>query len=203
MCAWWTQRAGSSGGEGLDEPAALAAFFARLVVGVTRIGLEAGPLSLVCAETRHLKAVFSATVNKSDRDDARGIAWLVRANLIRPVHVKTVPSREKRMLLANRRFVLKQLCNAEANIRGTLRNFGRKVGKVTRRGLEARVLALVAERPALAHLVKPMLRARAALQAEYVRLHRMMPEAVRGVGYRMPGGQARCSAPSRHRSQVG
>lgn len=128
-----------------------------------------------------MKAVLSATVNKSDRDDARGIAQLVRANLIRPVHVKTVASQEKRMLLANRRFMLKQLCDAESHIRGTLRNFGLKVGKVTRRGLEARVLALVAERPVLALSVKPMLRARAALLAEYVRLHRMMLEAVRAA----------------------
>ncbi|MDE0331920.1 MAG: IS110 family transposase [Nitrospinae bacterium] len=168
----------------LSEPAALAAFFARLEVGVTRICLEAGPLSqwlhdglaeaglpVVCAETRQLKAVLSATVNKSDRDDARGIAQLVRVNLIRPVHVKTVSSQEKRMLHANRRFMLKQLCDAEANICGTLRNFGLKVGKVTRRGLEARVLGLVAE--------WPMLRARAALLAEFVRLHRMMLETVR------------------------
>ena len=145
-----------------SEPAALAAFFTGLDFGVTRICLEAGPLSqwlhdglaeaglpVVCAETRQLKAVLSATVNKSDRDDARGIAQLVRANLIRPVHVKTVSSQEKRMLLANRRFMLKQLCDAEANIRGTLRNFGLKMGKVTRRGLETRVLGLVAERPAL------------------------------------------------------
>ena len=50
---------------------------------------------MVCAETRQLKAVLSATVNKSDRDDARGIAQLLRANLIRPVHVKTVSSQEK------------------------------------------------------------------------------------------------------------
>ena len=175
-----------------SEPAALAAFFTGLTFDVTRICLEAGPLSqwlhdglaeaglpVVCAETRQLKAVLSATVNKSDRDDARGIAQLVRANLIRPVHVKTVSSQEKRMLLANRRFMLKQLCDAEAHIRGTLRNFGLKVGKVTRRGLEARVLGLVAGRPVLARLVAPMLRARSALLAEYVRLHRMMLEAVR------------------------
>ncbi len=175
-----------------SEPAALAAFFTGLDFGVKRICLEAGPLSqwlhdglaeaglpVVCAETRQLKAVLSATVNKSDRDDARGIAQLVRANLIRPVHVKTVSSQEKRMLLANRRFMLKQLCDAEAHIRGTLRNFGLKMGKVSRRGLEARVGGLVADRPELARLVAPMLRARSALLAEYVRLHRMMLEAVR------------------------
>ena len=176
----------------LSEPEALVAFFSGLDVNVTRIALEAGPLSqwlhdglteaglpVVCAETRQLKAVLSATVNKSDRNDARGIAQMVRVNMLRPVHVKTVSSQEKRMPLTNRKFMLKQLCDAEANIRGTLRNFGLKVGKVSRRGLEARILELVADRAALACLVEPMLRARAELMIAFNGLHKMMLDAVR------------------------
>ena len=129
-----------------SEPDALAAFFAELGVDMTRICLEAGPLSqwlydglaeaglpVVCAETRQLKAVLSTTLNKSDRNDARGIAQMVRVDMIRPVHVKTISSQHRRMLLTNRKFMLKQLCDAEGNIRGTLRNFVMKVGKVTRR----------------------------------------------------------------------
>ena len=151
----------------LSEPDALVAFFVELGVDVTRIGLEAGPLSqwphdglaeaglpVVCAETRQLKAVLSATVNKSDRNDARGIAQMVRVNLIRPVHVKTVSSQEKRLLLTKHKLMLKQLCDAEANIRGTLRNFGLKVGKVGRGRLEARILELIDDRAALACLVE-------------------------------------------------
>ena len=82
----------------LSEPDALVAFFAEPKMDVTRICLEAGPLSqwlyeglaeaglpVVCAETRQLKAVLSATVNKSDRNDARGIAQMVRVDMIRPV----------------------------------------------------------------------------------------------------------------------
>ena len=177
----------------LSEPDALVAFFSELGVDVTRIALEAGPLSqwlhdglaeadlpVVCAETRQLQAVLSATVNKSDRNDARGIAQMVRVNLIRPVHVKTLSSQHRRMLLTNRKFMLKQLCDAEANIRGTLRNFGLKVGKVSRRGFEARVLELVDDRATLACVVEPMLRARAALLAGFDRLHRMVLDAVRG-----------------------
>ena len=126
-----------------SEPEALAAFFAELDVEIARIALEAGPLSqwlhdgldeaglpVVCAETRHLQAVLSAAANKSDRNDARGIAQMVRTGLIRPVHVKTVASQEKRMLLAYLRFMLRQLCETEAIIRGILRNFGLKLGKV-------------------------------------------------------------------------
>ena len=176
----------------LSEPDALVAFFAEPRMDMTRICLEAGPLSqwlyeglaeaglpVVCAETRLLKAVLSATVNKSDRNDARGIAQMVRVNMIRPVHVKTMSSQHSWMLLTNRNFMLKQLCDAEGNIRGTLRNFGLKVGKITRGRFEARVLHLVDDRAALARLVEPMLRARAELMAAFNQLHEMMLDAVR------------------------
>lgn len=176
----------------LSEPDALVSFFAELDVDMTRIGLEAGPLSqwlydglaeaglpAVCAETRRLQAVLSATVNKSDRNDARGIAQMVRADLIRSVHVKTVSSQEKRMLLTNRKFMVKQLCDAESNIRGTLRNFGLKVGKVSRGRFEARIRDLIDDQTALASMVEPMLRARAELLAAFNVLHKMVLDAVR------------------------
>ena len=70
---------------------------------LVRIGLEAGPLSqwlfrgltdaglpVTCIETRHTKAFLKAQINKSDRNDARGIAQMMRVNLLRPVHVKTL-----------------------------------------------------------------------------------------------------------------
>ena len=81
-----------------SEPTVLVAIFGNLDKKLTRIALEAGPLSqwlydgmaeaglpVICADARHLKAVLSATVNKTDRNDARGIAQRVRANMIRPV----------------------------------------------------------------------------------------------------------------------
>jgi transposase len=64
-----------------------------------RVGLEAGPLSqwlfsglveaglpAICIETRHAKAFLKAQVNKTDRNDAQGIAQMMRVNLFRPVH---------------------------------------------------------------------------------------------------------------------
>ena len=159
---------------------------------MTRICLEAGPLSqwlhdglaeaglpVACAETRQLKAVLSATVNKSDRNDARGIAQMLRVNMIRPVHVKTVSSQEKRMLLTNRKFMLKQLCDTESHIRGTLRNFGLKVGQVSRGRFETRIRELVEDRAALTCLVQPLLRARAELLTAFNELHSMMLHQVR------------------------
>ena len=83
-----------------------------------RIGLEAGLLSqwlfnglaeaglpVVCIETRHTKAFLKAQVNKSDRSDARGIAQMMRVNLFRPVHVKTLTSQKRRVLLTARKLL--------------------------------------------------------------------------------------------------
>ena len=49
---------------------------------------------MVCVETRHMQAVLKAQINKTDRNDARGIAQMMRVGLYRPVHVKT--SRHRR-----------------------------------------------------------------------------------------------------------
>jgi len=112
-----------------------------------RIGLEAGPLSqwlfeglaqaglpVVCIETCHAKAFLKAQVNKSDRTDARGIAQMMRVNLFRPVHVKTLSSQKRRALLTARKLLHKLLQEkalaVENDIRGLLRNFGLKVGAV-------------------------------------------------------------------------
>src|SRR5437870_1004860 len=87
-----------------SEPAALLAVLKNLAYHFKRIGLEAGPLSqwlfsalaeaglpVICVETRHMQAVLKAQINKTDRNDARGIAQMMRAGLYRPVHVKALP----------------------------------------------------------------------------------------------------------------
>jgi len=86
-----------------------------------RIGLEAGPLSqwlfeglaraglpVICIETRHTKAFLKAQPNKSDRNDARGIAQMMRVHLYRAVHVKTLTSQKRRALLTVRKLFTKQ-----------------------------------------------------------------------------------------------
>src|ERR671918_1832826 len=108
-----------------------------------RIGLEAGPLSqwlygelaeaglpVICIETRHIRAVLEAQVNKTDRNDARGIAQMMRVGLFRPVHVKTLQSQQRRMLLTTRKLLQSKMLDLENDLRGTLKNFGFKVGKI-------------------------------------------------------------------------
>ena len=82
----------------------------------------------MCVATRHMKAVLKAQqVNKSDRNDARGIAQMMRVGLYKPVHVKTLVSQQERMLLTSRKVLRDKLQDMENELRGTLRNFGLRV----------------------------------------------------------------------------
>ena len=121
-----------------------------------RIGLEAGPLSqwlysalaeaglpVICVETRHMRAVLQAQINKTDRNDARGIAQMMRVRLYRPVHGKTLRSQKLRMLLTHRKLLQSKGIAIDNDLRGTLRNFGLKVGMVGTVKFEARIKELV------------------------------------------------------------
>jgi hypothetical protein len=96
-----------------SEPEALLALLDDWRGELKRIGLEAGTLSqwlwsglaeaglpAICVETRRMHAVLKAhtALNKTDRNDARGIAQMMRVGLYRPVHVKTERSQKLRML---------------------------------------------------------------------------------------------------------
>ena len=77
-----------------------------------------------------MRAVLKAQINKTDRNDARGMAQMMRVGLYRPVHVKTLRSQKLRMLLTHRQLLLSKAIALENDLRGTLRNFGLKVGMV-------------------------------------------------------------------------
>src|SRR5439155_2422469 len=81
----------------------------------------------------------SAQISKSDRNDASGIAQMMRVGLYRPVHVKTLASQKRRMLLTSRQLLQAKALDIENDLRGTLRNFGLKVGMVGTVKFEARI----------------------------------------------------------------
>ena len=170
-----------------SEPEALARFFGQVGVPVTRIGLEAGPLSqwlhaglseagfeVVLLETRHVKAALSAMVVKTDRKDARGIAQLLRMGWFRPVHRKTMDAQEVRALLVGRKLLQSKLRDVELSIRGILRGFGLKLGEVSKGKFAARVRELAAGQAMLEKVTEAMLTARESLLAEFMTLHRRM-----------------------------
>ena len=127
-----------------------------------------------------MKALLTAQqINKSDRNDARGIAQMMRVGLFKPVHVKTLASQERRMLLTSRKLLQRKLLDVEADLRGTLRNFGLKVGVVSRGRFEARIRELVEGFPRLAAIVGPMLAVRRVMREQFAVLHRMLLGLVR------------------------
>lgn len=175
------------------EPGDLVRLLTSIGGDYGRIGIEAGPLSqwlvnglaeaglpVICVETQHMNSLLKAQqVNKSDRHDARGIAQMMRVGLFKPVHVKTLASQEKRMLLTGRKLLQRKMLDIEFDLRGTLRNFGLKVGVVGTAGFEAHVRDLVAGMSSLSAIVEPLLTVRRVLRQEFARLHKMLLEVVR------------------------
>jgi transposase len=106
-------------GKVASEPDDLRAWIIAADLTLTRLGLEAGPLSpwlhvglraaglpATCIETRRMKGATAAMAIKTDRNDARAIAHAMRTGWFTAVQVKTPESQKLRMLLSNRRVLL-------------------------------------------------------------------------------------------------
>lgn len=178
-----------------SDPSAIARYLWPWKDELTRVGLEAGSLSpwlwaelrrrgvaAICIETRHMKAYAKASPVKTDRRDARLIALAMRAGLYRAVHVKSETSQKVRLALSARQVLLRQARQLQGKIRGDLKPFGIRLGKVGSGGFAARVKACLAEDNELWLLVEPLLMARAALLAEVRSFDRRLGRAARTNG---------------------
>src|SRR5262249_48270373 len=176
-----------------SEPEALLQVLTNTIYRFKRVGLEAGPLSqwlysvlaeaglpVICVETRHMRAVLKAQIiNKTDRNDARGMAQMMRAGLYWPVHVKTLRSQKLRVLLTHRKLLQSKAIAIENDLRATLRNFGLKVGMVGTMKFETRIRELVESLPDLAVLVEPLLIVRQVVREQLGILHSRLLAIVR------------------------
>jgi transposase len=175
-----------------SEPEALIAWFRSSGFDLERIGLEAGPLSqwlfaalrearlaVELLETRHVRKAFEAMPVKSDRNDARGIAQLMRLGWFRPVHCKSPSAQETRSLLTARKLVQSKLLDIENSLRGILRGFGLKVGKTTQREFAGRINELVAGHPRLQMIAGALLAVREALRKEFAAFEKQTRRMVR------------------------
>lgn len=175
-----------------SEPQALAAFFAACGMRMERIGLEACSLTAwlhgglteaglpaICIEARQAKAAMGAMPNKTDRNDARGIAQIMRTGWYRAVHVKSAACRSWRALLTARRMVLNKRRDVENGIRALLREVGLKVGTPSRKDFPARVRELAAGDLVLASLAESLLSVVAVMTQETDRLTKRVLDEVR------------------------
>lgn len=178
-----------------SEPEALIAWFGSLGLELKRIGLEAGPLSqwlfagmkaagltVELLETRHVRAAFKTMPIKTDRNDARGIAQLMRLGWFRPVHCKSVEAQEVRALLTARKLVQSKRVDIEMSLRGILRGFGLKVGPTTPKRFAGRIRELVAGHATLQTVAEALLAAHVVLLRELEGFERRVRRIAREDG---------------------
>jgi transposase len=175
-----------------SEPEALVAFFEACGMAMERIGLEACSLSAwlhagltqaglpaICIEARQAKAAMGAMPNKTDRNDARGIAQIMRTGWYRAVHVKSPSCRSWRALLTARRLVLNKRRDVENGVRALLREAGLKLGTPSRKDFSARVRELAGDDPVLAGLSESLLSVIEIMNQEVDRLTKRVLDEVK------------------------
>ncbi|TWB23426.1 transposase [Nitrospirillum amazonense] len=169
-------------------PEAIAAFIRERAGEVDRIGLETGPLAVwlwnelrafslpaICIDARHAKAGLSMMINKTDRNDAVGLAQIMRTGWFRQVHVKSGASHVTRALLTSRGLLVGMRGDIDNQVRGLLKTFGilfgKRVGGFMKRAEELLAGELSAS-PELSKLVGTLLKTRAELQSRISDLDR-------------------------------
>ena len=175
-----------------SEPDVLVAFFKTCGMAMERVGLEACSLTAwlhqgltaagiaaVCIETRQAKAAMGAMPNKTGRNDARGIAQIMRTGWYRAVHVKHPSCRSWRALLTARRMVLNKRRDVENGVRALLREVGLKVGTPSRKDFPAQVRELAAGDAVLTGLVDALLSVIDVMTREAEKLTKRVLDEVR------------------------
>ena len=168
-----------------SDPDAICNFIRTAAANLARIGLETGATStwlwtelkkrglpVVCIDARHAKAALKMQINKSDRNDAAGIARIMQTGWYKEVRVKDLDSHAVRALLASRALLVELKRDLENQIRGLLKNFGLVIGRAKMSTFTTRATKLIDGRPELAAAIEPLLKARDALAGQIEGLDR-------------------------------
>jgi len=162
-----------------SEPEAIAAFARLYAPNVVRIGIETGPtttwlwtelkrlgLPVICIDARHAKAVLKMQINKSDRNDAAGIARIMQTGWFKEVRVKNLDSHAVKALLTSRALLVKIKRDLENQVRGLLKNLGFVIGRAKFNVFAVRAEELIEGHPELTAAVAPLLMARKAIEQQ-------------------------------------
>jgi transposase len=187
-------QAGSVVREGVvdSDPELIAAFVRSKAPGALRIGLETGPtttwlwtelkrlgLPVICIDARHAKAVLKMQINKSDRNDAAGIARIMQTGWFKEVRVKDIDSHLVKALLVSRALLVKIKRDLENQIRGLLKNLGLVIGRAKFNVFTVRSEELIEDRPELVAVIRPLLAARKAIEEQVGDLDRKILQLAR------------------------
>jgi transposase len=176
-----------------SEPAAIAAFIRAQAPQVVKVGFETGPLAawhwhelkqlglpVVCLDARHAKAALACQINKTDRNDAFGLAQLVRMGWYREVQVKSYGSHYVRAALRVRALLVRSRCDFENQVRGLLKIFGLRLGKTGRKGFAKRMAELLEKQPELEALVAALLKVRETIVEQIATLDAGLQRIAKG-----------------------
>ena len=162
-----------------STPKAIASAVKQHSPHAVRIGLESGQLSnwlfqelqaaglpVICVDARHAKAALSLKVNKTDANDAVGLAQIMRVGWYREVTVKSLDCQAVRALLVARAQIVSQITTLKNSVRGILKTFGRVLPKGLRSQFPVRVRAAIDGHPVLEAIIEPTLRVLEAARAQ-------------------------------------
>ena len=127
-------------------------------------GLRELGVAAVCIESRQAHhALQSLRANKTDRNDARGLAQLARTGFYKETHVKSLPAHAVRALIAARKKLVGQRLTIENQIRGLVIVFGERLPRGKTKAFRDQVLALSAGVPGLSSALRGLIDARDAI----------------------------------------
>src|SRR5271156_630080 len=160
-----------------SDPEAISVYVRSKAPDALRIGLETGPTStwlwtelkrlglpVICIDARHAKAALKMQINKSDRNDAVGIARIMQCGWYKEVRVKGLDSHAIKALLVSRSLLVKIKRDLENQVRGLLKNLGLVMGRAKMNVFVVGAVELIEGRPELAAAVEPLLKAREAVE---------------------------------------
>lgn len=170
-----------------SDPDMIAEYVNAHASSVRRVGLESGPTSvwlwrelatrslpMICIDARHAQATLSMQINKSDRNDAVGIARIMQTGWYREVEMKSSHSHTTRGLLNSRALLVKMKRDLENQIRGSLKTFGLVIGRAKGGVFTTRAQALLQDEPGLVSYVQPLLDARESIRQQLRTLDRQV-----------------------------
>jgi len=134
---------------------------------------------VICIDARHAKAVLKMQINKSDRNDAIGIARIMQTGWFKEVRVKDLDCHVVKALLTSRALLVKIKRDLENQIRGLLKNLGRVIGRAKFNGFTTRAVELIEGRPELVAVVAPLLKVRAVIEKQIDDLDRKVLKLAR------------------------
>jgi transposase len=176
-------------------PEVISSFLARHAPSLDRVGMETGPMAVwlwnelndrglpvICIDARHANAALKVRPNKTDRNDAAGLAQIIRIGWFKQVRIKSRVSYELRSLLAAREVLVRSRVKIENETRGLLRTFGVLIGKAAG-GFANRTAQIVADEldasPMMRTIISSLAKARAALLERIKDLDRQVLAAAR------------------------